>query len=169
MDLMAQAETLQNDLDFALAEAYEAIVCASLSLGSPQRVADAVPIDHSLQLQYRSVMGVELPQILAHAPAPKMEYGLSFSNAALDDCYLKFHNVKALIRRMAELETSVICLAEAIKKTRKRTNALSNIVIPEYNETIRRITDALEEKEREEFVKLKVVKKKSIARNKGPY
>ena len=48
--------------------------------------------------------------------------------------------------------------AYAIKKAQKRANALQNIVIPGLNAEISRISDALEEKEREEFVRLKVVK-----------
>ena len=64
-----------------------------------------------------------------------------------------------LTRRLAEVETSIYRLADAIKKTQKRANALQNIVIPGLDGTIRFITDALEEKEREEFARLKVIKR----------
>ena len=57
------------------------------------------------------------------------------------------------------METSIYRLAQAIKKAQKRANALENIVIPGLDETIRFITDALEEKEREEFARLKVIKR----------
>ena len=77
----------------------------------------------------------------------------------LDECYLKFYRVKELTRRLAEVETSIYRLADAIKKTQKRANALQNIVIPGLDGTIRFITDALEEKEREEFARLKVIKR----------
>ena len=40
-------------------------------------------------------------------------------------------------------------------------NALKNIVIPGLEDEIFRISDALEEKEREEFVRLKVVKSRN--------
>lgn len=63
------------------------------------------------------------------------------------------------MRQLAEVETSIYRLADAIKKTQKRANALENIVIPGLDETIRFITDALEEKEREEFARLKVIKR----------
>ena len=55
-------------------------------------------------------------------------------------------------------------LAEAIKKSQKRANALKNIVIPSFDTTIRTITEALEEKEREEFVRLKVIKRQNESR-----
>ena len=44
------------------------------------------------------------------------------------------------------------------KKSQKRANALKNIVIPELEETIKFISESLEEKEREEFSRLKVIK-----------
>ena len=76
----------------------------------------------------------------------------------VDDAYFKFAEVKDLIRELAETENCIYRLAYAIKKAQKRANALQNIVIPGLNAEISRISDALEEKEREEFVRLKVVK-----------
>ena len=51
--------------------------------------------------------------------------------------------------------------AQSIKKAQKRANALRNIVIPGFDSTIRTITEALEEKEREEFVRLKIIKRQT--------
>ena len=67
--------------------------------------------------------------------------------------------MKELTRKLAEVETSIYRLAQAIKKAQKRANALQNIVLPDLDGTIRSITEALEEKEREEFVRLKVIKR----------
>ena len=46
-----------------------------------------------------------------------------------------------------------------IKKTQKRANALENITIPLYDKLSKDIQNALEEKEREEFTRLKVIKR----------
>lgn len=59
---------------------------------------------------------------------------------------------------LAEVENSVYRLANAIRKAQKRANALKNIVIPDFEHNIKFITDALEEKEREEFSRQKVIK-----------
>ena len=56
------------------------------------------------------------------------------------------------------MENTIYRLAATIKKTQKRANALRNIVIPGYREIIASISEALEEKEREEFARLKVIK-----------
>ena len=159
MGMMDTAKELQDQIDTVFTEAYAALQAANIRLGICDRIAGAVEVDDSLTLQYRSVMGVELPRIPGQSPPPRPEYGLGETSSELDACYLKFHRVKELTRRLAEVETSIYRLADAIKKTQKRANALENIVIPGLDETIRFITDALEEKEREEFVRLKVIKR----------
>ena len=159
MGMMDTAKELQDQIDTVFTEAYAALQAANIRLGICDRIAGAVEVDDSLTLQYRSVMGVELPHIPGISPAPRPEYGLSGTSSLLDDCYLKFHRVKDLTRKLAEVETSIYRLAQSIKKAQKRANALQNIVIPGLDENIRFITDALEEKEREEFVRLKVIKR----------
>ena len=159
MTLMDTAKELQGQIDTVFTQAYAALQAASIRLGVCDRIAETVAVDDSLSLQYRSVMGVELPHIPGASPPPRPEYGLSETSSLLDDCYLKFYRVKELTRKLAEVGTSIYRLAQSIKKAQKRANALQNIVIPGLDENIRFITDALEEKEREEFVRLKVIKR----------
>ena len=71
---------------------------------------------------------------------------------------MQFQKVKDLTMVLAEVDNSVYRLAHAIRKTQKRANALKNIVIPNFEYTVKFITDALEEKEREEFSRQKVIK-----------
>ncbi len=158
MGLMDTAKAVQDQIDVVFTEAYAALQKANISLGICDRIAESVAVDESLTIQYRSVMGVELPHIPDRSPPPRLEYGFASTSSALDDAYIKFHRVKELTRQLAEVETSIYRLAESIRKTQKRANALQNIVIPNFDRTVRFITDALEEKEREEFVRLKVIK-----------
>jgi V/A-type H+-transporting ATPase subunit D len=69
--------------------------------------------------------------------------------------------VRDLIYELAEIENSVYKLAMEIKKTQKRANALEKIQIPRYEDTIKYIDSVLQEKEREDFFRLKRVKGKS--------
>ena len=55
-------------------------------------------------------------------------------------------------------EAEADILANTIRKTQKRANALKNISIPRFEETIKFISESLEEKEREEFSRQKVIK-----------
>ena len=60
---------------------------------------------------------------------------------------------------LAAIENSAYRLATNVKKTQKRANALQNITIPTFTERVKSISNALEEKEREEFTRLKVIKR----------
>ena len=133
---------------------------AEISMGGSARLAaDSVPVDDGFSLRTRSVMGVEL--LTSRSRARRSEGRLMGSHSPARSWtrpYFKFREVKDLIRDLAETENSIYRLAYAIKKAQKRANALKNIVIPGLDSEIFRISDALEEKEREEFVRLKVVK-----------
>jgi len=112
-----------------------------------------------VRLRFRSVMGVEIPIVGMDEEEPAaVPYGFAFANTTLDRAYYEFWRVKLLICRLAEVENTIYRLAVAIKKTQKRANALQNIIIPNLTSDVKYITDALEEKEREEFIRLKVIK-----------
>ena len=159
MELMDRASELQGRIDSTFSQAYQSLQFANITLGICDHIAQAVPLDETVKIHYRSVMGVELPTVSLKSETPKIEYGFAETNSILDDAYTKFHAVKELIRELAEVEISIYRLAYAIKKTQKRANALKNIIIPNLTESCHFITEALEEKEREEFSRLKVLKK----------
>lgn len=158
MLLIDKAGEVQQKIDSTYSQAYAALQKANITLGMCEEFSGATPIDDGLKIDYRSVMGVELPTVQLEDSKLDLRYGWTDTNSQLDEAYLRFDEVKKLTARLAEVESSVYKLANAIKKTQKRANALSNIIIPQFQETIKYITEALEEKEREDFSRLKVIK-----------
>ena len=159
MNRMQEASGIQEKVEQAYAEAYEALQKAHLFMGACMDYARSVPLDDSMQLVVHSVMGVELPVItMDEEQKTDLYYGIGDTSSQLDDAYLAFDRVKRLTVRLAEIESNVLRLAEAISKTQKRTNALNNIMIPRLSENIKFISDALDEKDREDFSRLKVIK-----------
>lgn len=158
MNLIEQVKEIQAKIDVTYAEAYLALQKANITLGIVNEASQAIPIDDGLKITTRSVMGVELPQVTLEEQPMSLYYGLESTNSMLDDAYLKFVEVKKLTAKLAEIESNVFRLADAIKKSQKRTNALNNIIIPRLKSTITYISGALEEKEREDFSRLKVIK-----------
>ena len=154
MQLIDKASKIQQEIDETYSKAYLALQRANVTLGMCAEFAQAIPVDESLDIDLRSVMGVELPD-----EKLDMYYGLNSTNSQLDEAYLSFVQVKHMTAELAEIENSVYRLADAIKKTQKRANALDNIMIPQFTATIKYITEALEEKEREDFSRLKVIKR----------
>ena len=162
MALIDKANELQSEIDDAYSSAYIALQKANITLGFCKDIAESVPEEKSLKLKYRSVMGVELPGVTLEGDMTlKLHYGLNVSNCALDEAYSRFHKVKILTAQLAEIENSVYRLANAIKKSQKRANALQNIIIPRFNDQIKYISESLEEKDREDFTRLKVIKRKA--------
>lgn len=153
------ASELQAKVDSTYAAAYIALMRANTSMGNCADMAAVLPVDDGLSISFRSVMGVELPTVtLEQQQTAGMPFGLVSSSSMLDEAYLRFTEVKRLTARLAEVENCVYRLADAIKKTQKRANALKNILIPRFEDEVRFITDALDEKEREEFARLKIIK-----------
>ena len=160
MALIERASELQATVDGAFAAAYRALEKANITLGFCDEISRTIPLDNSLCMDSRSVMGVEIPVLSIDTPSElQLTYGLGSTNAALDQAVALFTRAKELSVQLAEIENSVYRLTVAIKKTRKRANALKNILIPRFEEEVRFITDALDEKDREEFSRMKVIKK----------
>ena len=153
MTLIDHANAIQQKIDDAYAEAYTALQTANVTNGFCEDISNAIPYENGLKLDSRSVMGVEIPILTIEERDDHnyLHYGLRTTNSAIDKVYTKFTEVKNL---------TVYRLADSIKKTQKRANALKNIMIPRFEETVKFISDALDEKDREEFSRLKVIKKK---------
>ena len=161
VELTDSAKEIRSSIDNTYTAAYKALQRANISMGVVSDVASTFPVDDSLKLSTRSVMGVELPK-LTHEKLDTADYRLHLTNSSFDEAYISFNKVKLLTVRLAEIENSIYRLAVAIKKTQKRANALKNIMIPKFEGTVRFITNALEEKEREEFSRQKVIKKAKL-------
>mgnify|MGYP001160428601 CR=1 FL=1 len=163
MALIDRAETLQVQIDSCYAAAYLALQRANVAHGICADVA--VPVENGLQLSSRSVMGVDIPIVTLDPSPAELSYGFMFTGSLVDEAYIEFDRVKKLTAELAEVENSVYRLATAVNKTQKRANALKNIVIPRLTSTVKFISDSLEEKEREEFSRLKVIKAQKAARD----
>lgn len=163
MSLIDEAKTVQTEIEAAFAEAYRLLQAANIvhGISDVQRIARAIPPAEQITVRHRSVMGVELP--IARSEAEKEThhpYGLFDSSSTLDEAKQGFDRVRELTIRLATIENCIYRLAVSISKTQKRANALKNITIPRYQAIVQDISNALEEKEREEFSRLKVIKKR---------
>jgi len=159
MLLIDDAKAIRGEIEGTYKDAYLALQNANITLGICENAAKAIPVETGVHVTYRSVMGVEIPHVTLRAQPLKVYYGFHATNAALDNAFVLFQRVKELTAVLAEIENSIYRLANAIKKTQKRANALKNIIIPRFEADSKFITDALEEKEREDFSRLKIIKK----------
>ena len=164
MQLIDRAAVIQSQIDSCYAESYQALQRANVAHGVCDDIAASVPVENGLELTVRSVMGVEIPMVKLDAEPVSLRYGFMSTSSLVDEAYIKFDRVKKLTAELAEVENSVYRLATAVNKTQKRANALKNIIIPRLTSTVKFITDSLEEKEREDFSRLKVIKAQKNAK-----
>ena len=160
MQLIDKAKELQAEIDSTFTRAYSALQEANIKLGTCQDIALAAPVDDTLSLGYRSVMGVEIPIVTASDFEARLSYGFVGTDSSLDRTLYEFYRVKRLCATLAEVETSVYRLANAIKKAQKRANALQNIIIPQYTATIAFITGVLEERESHQGAQTRITRQK---------
>jgi V/A-type H+/Na+-transporting ATPase subunit D len=165
MTLIDRAAKIQDKIDNAYSEAYAELQRANITLGFCSELSQTVPVENGLNVAYRSVMGVEIPMVSLKTEKVPVPFGLYSTNSLLDSAYNKFVEVKQLTAELAEVENSVFRLADSVKKTQKRANALKNILIPRFQATVKIISDALDEKDREEFSRLKVIKKQKASKS----
>ena len=159
MSLIDEAKEIQEKIDTTFTKAYACLQRANIEHGisKVQELAYTVPI--SIRIQTRSIMGTEIPHVKYDAKQNDLTYSFSTTHESIDIAREAFREVKDLTIKLSMVENAAYRLATNIKKTQKRANALKNITIPMYSNLVYTINNALEEKEREEFTRLKVIKR----------
>ena len=161
MSLIDEAKDIQEEIDQTFTKAYACLQRANIEHGisKVRELAFTVPIEDSIRIQTRSIMGTEIPHVKYDAKQNDLTYSFSTTRESIDIAREAFREVKDLTIKLSRVENAAYRLATNIKKTQKRANALKNITIPMYSNLVYTISNALEEKEREEFTRLKVIKR----------
>ena len=169
MDLIEEAKGIQSQIDQTFRNAYAALQKANMEIGinTVQTISYTVPIEDSIRIKTRSIMGTEIPLVESNPGGNLPTYAFYSTKESLDEAKQAFEKVKELTIKLSMVENSAYRLASNIKKTQKRANALKNITIPHYEQLTKDITNALEEKEREEFTRLKVIKRMQMKKKKA--
>ncbi|WAJ23992.1 V-type ATP synthase subunit D [Lacrimispora xylanolytica] len=161
MELIDEARGIQSEIDVTFTSAYKALQKANIELGIDyvKDIAMAVPVDDTVRIKTRSIMGTEIPLVEHEGRPLNLTYAYYSTRESLDEARSKFEKVKELTLKLSSVENSAYRLANSIKRTQKRANALKNITIPRYESLTKSISNSLEEKDREEFTRLKVIKR----------
>lgn len=162
MELIDKAKYIQSEIDSTFTAAYLALQKANIEMGirNVEDLSSTIPEENSIVIKQRSIMGTEIPLVEFDTSSNKPTYSFFNTRLSLDEATNDFKKVKELTLRLSMIENSAYRLATNIKKTQKRANALKNITIPYYTTLTVDILNSLEEKEREEFTRLKVIKRR---------
>jgi V/A-type H+-transporting ATPase subunit D len=155
-----EADAIQKEVWALLETAYNAMEKARLVMGSDHVEWAALAANKTVDvhLRLRGIMGVAIPQIEARGEPPELLYSPGDTAAALDEASAAFREVLLRIPQLSMLTSAVWRLANELRKTQRRVNALQHIFIPQYETTVAFIISSLEEREREETFRLKLLK-----------
>jgi V/A-type H+-transporting ATPase subunit D len=162
--LTASFSRSREELEAAANEAYRSLLIA-------QAVDDSIALKSAsfaakkgitLDVRSRNIMGVPVPVIekkLVVRNVLERGYGIVGTSGRIDEAAEKFEAELNIIMDLAEKETAMRRLGAEIQMSRRRVNALEQVLIPELNRQARYIKLSIEEREREDLFRLKKVKK----------
>ncbi|MBN1646985.1 MAG: V-type ATP synthase subunit D [Spirochaetales bacterium] len=160
LNLVDQAVEFQEKVDKALQQAYRTFEEATLSMGKRKVISltGAVNISATISIKQRKIMGVGLPIVETGFAEKAPWYSPMDTSFWIDSSIEHFKAVLELLGRLAELKISIMRLAQEVRKTIRKVNALEKIAIPDLQETVDYIRNRLEENERDMFMLMKQVK-----------
>ena len=163
MHMVDKVKLLENEIDEAVKTAYPAFKRMLMADGSDQvkRIAHGIHYDFDMREKQVVIAGMSFSTIDIQLPKQQLFYSMIGTYANTDKVVSKFFKLLSLLTQMASIRTIVWRLAEEVKKTQRRVNALDKMVIPQTEETMKYIENSLEEKERENVFVLKALKRRN--------
>jgi V/A-type H+-transporting ATPase subunit D len=160
-EMITEAQKARGGIWEPLQDVYNSVNEAYLTLGTStvNSAAESSPAVMEVDVTDKRVVDVKIPTLtVTEKDTKSMPYGFADTNSSIDRAAKQIKSLLPKICKAAEYENSIFSLAKALEKTQKLLNALENVIIPQYQHRIRYIIATIEEREREEFAKLKKVK-----------
>jgi V/A-type H+/Na+-transporting ATPase subunit D len=161
-EMIEEANKARGDIWSPLGEIYTSVYDAYMSLGTAtlESVSDSTPSVMEVDVNIRRIVDVKIPtlQVKTKEGGQDLSYGFSETKASVDKAARLIKNMLPKVCKAAEYENAIFSLAKELERTQKLINALEYVIIPQYEDAITFIRASLEEREREEFVRLKKVK-----------
>jgi V/A-type H+-transporting ATPase subunit D len=159
-EAMEEASKAAAAIQIPVTEAYDSLISAYMKLGTSrvEAIAETTPPSVEAEVSVKRVVDVDVPSLRLVVAESGPTYGFADTSVDLDQARVKMRNALIMVAKAAELENTIFRLASELEKTQRLINALENVIIPTYESNIRQISSALEEGQREEFVRMKRVK-----------
>ncbi|MGM5485056.1 MAG: V-type ATP synthase subunit D [Nanobdellota archaeon] len=160
--LVDKVKKKRKEVEKELEESYRSLIMAQAVDGVEEvkRAADSAKEIPDVKETRKTVMGVRVPQYDIELEDYNPSYSMISTSTQLDTAASNFNNALKNLLKLAEMEKSVELLSEEIKKTKRKVNALERVMLPRLREDVTYITMRLEEMERENFSRLKMIKKR---------
>ena len=162
MQLVDEVRILEEEIEKVVQQAYPAFKRMLMLDGADQieRISHSIHYDFEMIEKNVIVGGMQFETLDVELPKKELFYSFMGTYANTDDTIVHFFKLLSLLTQMASIRTIVWRLADEVKRTQRRVNALDKLIIPQATESISYIESVLEERERENIFVLKALKKK---------
>lgn len=170
LDLVRQNQELRKKTDEMLKNAYQNFMLAKAVIGE-EYIEESLIIPRksvSIEIGETSIMSVKIPKFhfnemsendnLGNDSNNKALYGFAYTTSELDRAIESFSEVSKFLLELAQNEKAIELISAEIEKTRRRVNAIENVTIPNYIDTIKYIGLKLSEDERASTSRLMKIK-----------
>jgi len=157
-----KAAALRGGLQTKLIEGYGSVRMAEMLAGVLRLENEAMKIPklQKLKITAKNVMGVRIPELEGGSEVgdfPEMFLELPTSIYEVNKAFREVHKI---VLDVAEKETALRKLLYEIEKTKRRSNAIENVLIPRLEAAVKYIKFRFDEMERDTFTMLKTIKRK---------
>ena len=162
-----QRDELNDQVNETIARVSKNFKKAMVTMGEAKLndIASLLPVDNSIIPKESEFMQTKVYDIDFTPQKLSLSYSFYETNETFDQAVLSFNELKSKILKLAELDSTINNLDRQIKKTSKKVNSLEKVQIPKLEDRIKEISSLIEEKEREEFSKTKMVKDRKLKEN----
>jgi V/A-type H+-transporting ATPase subunit D len=160
-EFVREISALREKAETSLEAAYRAFSEAQMIMGYSKlgELSYGVEDRFDIVAKTRSIIGVSIPSVQVEVkPLSSYPYSVIDTSARLDEATMAMVEAVKVLVELSGIEAAVTKLAEAIASVKRRVNSLEYIIIPRMDNTIRFIRMYLEEREREDFFRLKRIK-----------
>lgn len=168
LELVQENQVLHTKTDQMLQNAYQNFMLAKAVMGE-EYMEEALIIPKksvSLEISEASIMSVKIPQFHFDKKEEKVDnkilYGFAYTTSELDRAIESFSDVSEILLKLAQNEKAIELISAEIEKTRRRVNAIENVTIPNYIDTIKYIQLKLSEDERASTSRLMKIKERLV-------
>jgi len=163
MEVIDEAQETNQELANIYLKAREKYLLAKVYDGEDvlRSVAVSEKNDIGLETESQNIMGVKVPNIDSgeiRRSLTSRDHGITSGSSRIDSTADKYEELIEKVVEAAETQTKILKLLDEIEKTKRRVNALEHKVIPEMEEGLSKVSQVLEEREREETFRMKKIK-----------
>ena len=159
MALVNEAKQTRLEVEDRLESAYQAFFAARLESLQPQ-MEEAIAFSEkriTIESRIAPIMNLRVPYFDCRIDGD-FSHGYLDVTGDLDVALATLSEIFPQMIHMAQLEKHVAMLAAELERTRRRVNALEHILIPSLEDTIKYISNKLNELERGNLTRLMKVK-----------